>query len=106
MSVTQILRPAVHKKELPSQQIDPAYKKLRMQVFLGIFIGYAGYYLVRKNFSMVTNKRKNMMAIEPMAKGKIPMMIMVKAESTRPSERNTRALLLPETVPITNLLMP
>jgi OPA family glycerol-3-phosphate transporter-like MFS transporter len=53
MSVMQILKPAVHKKELPSQQIDPAYKKLRLQVFIGIFAGYAGYYLVRKNFSMV-----------------------------------------------------
>jgi MFS transporter, OPA family, glycerol-3-phosphate transporter len=53
MTVTQILKPAVHKAVLPQQQIDPAYKKLRMQVFLGIFIGYAGYYLVRKNFSMV-----------------------------------------------------
>jgi MFS transporter, OPA family, glycerol-3-phosphate transporter len=53
MSVTQILKPAAHRAELPAQQIDPAYKKLRMQVFLGIFIGYAGYYLVRKNFSMV-----------------------------------------------------
>ncbi len=28
------------------------YKKLRLQVFLGIFIGYAGYYLVRKNFAL------------------------------------------------------
>ncbi|HWI93176.1 MAG TPA: glycerol-3-phosphate transporter [Flavisolibacter sp.] len=52
MSVTQILKPAVHKAVLPQQQIDPTYKKLRWQVFLGIFIGYAGYYLVRKNFSM------------------------------------------------------
>ena len=47
------LKPAVHKERLPEQQIDPHYRKLRMQVFLGIFIGYAGYYLVRKNFSMV-----------------------------------------------------
>ena len=28
------------------------YKKLRLQVFLGIFVGYAGYYLVRKNFAL------------------------------------------------------
>ncbi len=35
------------------QRIDPEYKRLRLQVFMGIFIGYAGYYLVRKNFSMV-----------------------------------------------------
>ena len=26
--------------------------RLRFQVFLGIFIGYAGYYLLRKNFSL------------------------------------------------------
>jgi MFS transporter, OPA family, glycerol-3-phosphate transporter len=49
----KILQPPVHKEQLPVQQIDPVYKKLRLQVFLGIFIGYAGYYLLRKNFSMV-----------------------------------------------------
>ncbi|MGN6402300.1 MAG: glycerol-3-phosphate transporter, partial [Flavisolibacter sp.] len=37
---------------LHEKRIDPAYKKLRLQVFIGIFVGYAGYYLVRKNFSM------------------------------------------------------
>ncbi|HEV7330286.1 MAG TPA: glycerol-3-phosphate transporter [Flavisolibacter sp.] len=47
------LRPAVHKDQLPAQRIDPVYRSLRRQVFLGIFLGYAGYYLVRKNFSMV-----------------------------------------------------
>ncbi|HEY0354744.1 MAG TPA: MFS transporter, partial [Flavisolibacter sp.] len=49
----QFLKPAAHKEALPLERVDPEYKKLRMQVFLGIFIGYAGYYLVRKNFSMV-----------------------------------------------------
>ena len=53
MSVLQFLRPAPHRPLLPKEEIDPAYKKLRLQVFLGIFIGYAGYYLVRKTFSMV-----------------------------------------------------
>ncbi len=33
-------------------KIDNKYKKMRIQVFAGIFIGYAGYYLVRKNFSL------------------------------------------------------
>ena len=37
---------------LPKEKIDPTYKRLRWQVFFGIFIGYAGYYLVRKNFTM------------------------------------------------------
>lgn len=48
-----IFSPAAHTKELPSDRVDPEYKKLRLQVFLGIFLGYAGYYLVRKNFSLV-----------------------------------------------------
>jgi len=53
MSLLSIFKPAPHKPELPADKIDPEYKRLRLQVFLGIFIGYAGYYLVRKNFSMV-----------------------------------------------------
>lgn len=44
MSVTQILKHAVHKAALPQQQIDPAYKKMRLQVFLGIL----DYVLVNK----------------------------------------------------------
>ncbi|MFV0604927.1 MAG: glycerol-3-phosphate transporter [Niabella sp.] len=53
MNILHFLKPAVHKEPLPAKEIDPTYKKLRLQVFLGIFIGYAGYYLVRKIFSMV-----------------------------------------------------
>ncbi len=37
---------------LPKHKVDPAYKKLRRQVYIGIFVGYAGYYLVRKNFTI------------------------------------------------------
>ena len=47
-----IFKPAVHQPRLPDKHIDQEYKSLRWQVFLGIFIGYAGYYLVRKNFSL------------------------------------------------------
>lgn len=47
-----LLRPAPETPRLPAEQIDPAYRRLRLQVFLGIFLGYAGYYLVRKNFSL------------------------------------------------------
>ncbi len=53
MDLLHFLKPAPHKERLPKEEIDPTYKKLRWQVFMGIFIGYAGYYLVRKNFSMV-----------------------------------------------------
>ena len=40
---------------LPAQtgpEADAKYKRLRLQVFIGAFIGYAGFYLVRKNLSM------------------------------------------------------
>lgn len=47
-----IFKPAAHKKILPEDKIDATYKRLRLQVFMGIFIGYAGYYLVRKVFSL------------------------------------------------------
>ncbi|PCI32096.1 MAG: glycerol-3-phosphate transporter [Flavobacteriaceae bacterium] len=45
-------KPAAHKARLPEDKIDSSYKRLRLQVFLGIFAGYAGYYLVRKVFSL------------------------------------------------------
>jgi OPA family glycerol-3-phosphate transporter-like MFS transporter len=47
-----IFTPAAHQSRLPAEDIDGEYKKLRWQIFLGIFVGYAGYYLVRKNFSL------------------------------------------------------
>ncbi len=48
----KFLAPPTFKPELPAEKIDSAYKSFRWQVFLGIFIGYAGFYIVRKNFSM------------------------------------------------------
>ena len=46
------LTPPSYKPELPKEQVEAKYKALRWQVFIGIFVGYAGYYLVRKNFTM------------------------------------------------------
>ena len=48
----KLFSPAPHKALLPLSRTDPEYKKQRLKVFLGIFLGYAGYYLVRKNFSL------------------------------------------------------
>lgn len=53
MKLTEFLKPAPHKKQLSEAEIEPTYNKLRWQVFTGIFVGYAGYYLVRKNFSLI-----------------------------------------------------
>jgi OPA family glycerol-3-phosphate transporter-like MFS transporter len=46
------LKPAPDAPRLPADRIGPEYRRLRLQVFIGIFIGYAAYYLVRKNFSL------------------------------------------------------
>ncbi|MDD7804936.1 MAG: glycerol-3-phosphate transporter [Endozoicomonas sp. (ex Botrylloides leachii)] len=48
----ELFKPAPHQPALPASKVDSHYKKLRWQIFAGIFIGYAGYYLVRKNFSL------------------------------------------------------
>ena len=46
------LTPPAYKPEQTGPEADEKYRRLRWQVFLGIFIGYAGFYIVRKNFSM------------------------------------------------------
>ena len=48
----RLLTPPAYKTEQTGPEADAKYKRLRWQVFLGIFIGYAGFYIVRKNFSM------------------------------------------------------
>ncbi|AHH10403.1 glycerol-3-phosphate transporter [Borrelia coriaceae] len=45
------LKPAPHIKRVHKELEDPLYKKLRLQIFISIFIGYAGFYLTRKIFS-------------------------------------------------------
>lgn len=46
------LSPPAFKPEHTGPEADERYRKLRWQVFIGAFIGYAGFYIVRKNFSM------------------------------------------------------
>ncbi len=48
----QFLKIPPVKPSIPENQVDVTYKKLRWQVFIGIFVGYAGYYLIRKNFAL------------------------------------------------------
>ncbi len=50
--MSNFLTPPAFKPEQTGPEADARYRKLRWQVFLGIFIGYAGFYIVRKNFSM------------------------------------------------------
>ena len=50
--MSSFLAPPPHKEIMTGPEVDSIYKRKRLQVFLGIFIGYAGFYIVRKNFSM------------------------------------------------------
>jgi MFS transporter, OPA family, glycerol-3-phosphate transporter len=47
-----LLKPAAYAAALPANEVDPTYRRLRAQVFVGIFVGYAGYYLVRNNLAL------------------------------------------------------
>lgn len=47
-----ILTPPPPAPPLPEEQIPSSYRRYRWQVFTGIFIGYAAYYLLRKNFTL------------------------------------------------------
>ena len=39
---------------LPMEKIDKVFKSMRFRVFMGSFLGYAAYYLVRKNLSLAS----------------------------------------------------
>ncbi len=46
------MKPAAHQPRLPDEMIPHTYNRMRWQIFFGIFIGYAGFYLVRLNFNL------------------------------------------------------
>jgi OPA family glycerol-3-phosphate transporter-like MFS transporter len=48
----KFLAPPAYKPEQTDGNVAKRYSSLRLQVFLGAFIGYAAFYIVRKNFSM------------------------------------------------------
>jgi OPA family glycerol-3-phosphate transporter-like MFS transporter len=50
--VISFFKPAAHAAALPEARVDAEYRRLRWQVFAGIFVGYAGFYLVRSNFAL------------------------------------------------------
>ena len=48
----KFLQPPAPQPAIAPPSVDAHYKRLRWQVFIGVFAGYAAYYLVRKNFSL------------------------------------------------------
>jgi MFS transporter, OPA family, glycerol-3-phosphate transporter len=47
-----VLSPAPSVPRLPADRIDREYRRLRWQVFIGIFVGYSAYYLVRNTLTL------------------------------------------------------
>lgn len=39
---------------IPEERLDKTYKTWRFNVFMGIFLGYAAFYLIRNNVSLVS----------------------------------------------------
>ena len=52
MGLLSFFNPPTKKPLIAEEKIDKEYKQMRLKVFLGIFLGYAAYYLVRKNLSL------------------------------------------------------
>lgn len=50
--MSRFLAPPAYKPEQTGPEMDSRYKRLRMQVFTGAFVGYAAFYVVRNNFAM------------------------------------------------------
>lgn len=50
----KLFAPPPHIQRLPESQIDSEYKKFRIQQFFSIYLGYAAFYLIRKNFSLAS----------------------------------------------------
>ena len=48
----EFFAPPAAKPRLAEDKIAAEYRRMRLKVFLGAFLGYAAYYLVRKNLSL------------------------------------------------------
>lgn len=52
MIMGSFIEPPAAKPLIPDDKRDKVYKSMRIRVFMGSFVGYAAYYLVRKNLSL------------------------------------------------------
>ena len=66
--MSRFLDPPAAKPLLPKEKINKVYSSMRLKVFMGAFMGYAGYYLVRKNLSLAAPDMINQGLID---KGKV-----------------------------------
>ena len=50
--ISNLYKPAPFIQRLPEDKVDDEYKRYRAQIMGTIFVGYAGYYLVRSNINV------------------------------------------------------
>ena len=54
MSLKNFFDPPQAKPLIAKEKIDKVFKSMRFKVFMGSFLGYAAYYLIRKNLSLAS----------------------------------------------------
>jgi OPA family glycerol-3-phosphate transporter-like MFS transporter len=66
-----------HKPRLAADVVAKLYPRLRMQVFIGIFVGYAGYYLIRNNVPLVATLLRDENGISAVGLGIISNALLI-----------------------------
>lgn len=77
MSSLGILAPPPKVEQRPRDEQREVYPRLRFQVFAGIFIGYAGFYLIRNNLPFVAKTFKDIGAMDETAIGAVGTCILI-----------------------------
>lgn len=62
---------------LPREEVDRLYPRLRLEAFLGIFLGYAGFYLIRNNLTLVSSLMKDQHLLTSVEYGIIANAVLV-----------------------------
>lgn len=75
--ILDIYKPPPHIERLPESEIPSTYRRYRFQMMLSIFVGYAGYYITRNNFSMAKPYLINDMGLSKGDVGLIASMMMM-----------------------------
>ena len=65
------LKPKAKSHKVPADKVMPTYKKLRFISFLGVFLGYMAFYIVRNNISLSSSDLKASLGISKTQMGAI-----------------------------------
>lgn len=71
------LRPSVPSAQVPGDAIEATYYRKRVRALLGVFIGYAGFYLVRSNFTLSTPYLKSQLHLSTTEIGMLSSCLLI-----------------------------